>query len=680
MRPLRWCLLAAALLTTACFLTPVPLDAKACDDAHACLDGYFCQSGGCRVCLDGDHDGALPLACKGGTDCDDTDPKVGPGNPELCTNGKDDDCNGKTDAEDPACRCTEDAPRPCGTCAGARQVCHAGQYGECQLPAELCDGQDNDCSGKADDGPGMDCVRGATEACQTSCATSGHRRCDNGCRWTACTAVELCDGLDNDCDNVKDNGFECVAGTLASCLTSCQSHGEATCSATCGLGRCTPPAESCNGADDDCDGEADNGFACVRGATGSNSASCDTACGSKGLRACNDQCTALDGACVAPAELCNGLDDDCDGQADNGLSTLPTGLLASGSAAGVTLAAASDGTVAIATSTAVGANAGSVYLAAGRGAALDAPSSLPRLTMTAFPAHPRDVEAAVGDSSIVAVWVDASELHVTVADRSASRVVRPETILDAVDTNTRPRIAFRPGAPGLYVISWLNGGRAHWRTLTEDGTPGTVTPANTLSTPISPLARSIPVAHVSGDTHVVLGLPVDAGGGMHPQVVWLDPLQGTTSTPAAIDWIGPGVLRDDGFELAAADVVTAAFAVVDSSTSPEVRQVLTAVVPQGHATHATPASPAGAPVIGLVRLAAQPGGAFVTWTELQTSAPTLSGAALFGGGPARVRRVDEVSTTYTPSAPAGAVPVFDGASYRMAWVDGERAVVRRFCP
>ncbi|HEY3354847.1 MAG TPA: putative metal-binding motif-containing protein, partial [Polyangia bacterium] len=101
--------------------------------------------------------------------------------------------------------------------------------------------------------------------------------------------------------------------------TTCGSTGTGTCTASCTLpvpAACTPPAEVCNGVDDDCDGVADNGFACVRGAAG---IPCTTTCGSTGTGTCTASCTVpAPAACTPPAEVCNGVDDDCDGVIDNG--------------------------------------------------------------------------------------------------------------------------------------------------------------------------------------------------------------------------------------------------------------------------------------------------------------------------------------------------------------------------
>jgi len=75
-------------------------------------DAYHTDTDDCSVdftvgdpldpCWDGDGDGYADVAC-GGDDCDDTDPAVNPGAPEICEGGVDDDCDGLVDAEDPAC-------------------------------------------------------------------------------------------------------------------------------------------------------------------------------------------------------------------------------------------------------------------------------------------------------------------------------------------------------------------------------------------------------------------------------------------------------------------------------------------------------------------------------------------------------------------------------------------------
>ncbi|MDI7268846.1 MAG: hypothetical protein QME96_12715, partial [Myxococcota bacterium] len=125
-------------------------------------------------------------------------------------------------------------------------------------------------------------------------------------------------GLDDDCVAGCDNGWPCCRGTSVPCTTTCASTGMGTCTAGCAIpapAACTPPAEICNGLDDDCVLGCDNGWPCCRGAT----VPCTTVCGSIGSGTCTATCAVpTAAACTPPAEVCNGLDDDCVGGADNG--------------------------------------------------------------------------------------------------------------------------------------------------------------------------------------------------------------------------------------------------------------------------------------------------------------------------------------------------------------------------
>jgi hypothetical protein len=66
----------------------------------------------------------------------------------------------------------------------------------------------------------------------------------------------------------------------------------------------------CNGADDDCDGETDNGFECITGVE----YDCSTTCGSSSTWVCGPTCEWPVSCEPDPVEICdNGEDDDCDG-------------------------------------------------------------------------------------------------------------------------------------------------------------------------------------------------------------------------------------------------------------------------------------------------------------------------------------------------------------------------------
>ncbi|MBI5491155.1 MAG: hypothetical protein HY905_27735 [Deltaproteobacteria bacterium] len=174
---------------------------------------------------------------------------------------------------------------------------------------EECNGRDDDGDGAPDDG--FPCVQGAAVVCATTCGGEGVGRCGADCTMPGpaeCTSVaETCNGADDDCDGVCDDGFACCAGATMTCGTSCGSRGTLLCDAACGPGVCTPPAETCNGADDDCDGECDEDFSCCAGTI----VACTTSCGSTGTAPCDEACAP--GACDPPVETCGNLaDDDCD--------------------------------------------------------------------------------------------------------------------------------------------------------------------------------------------------------------------------------------------------------------------------------------------------------------------------------------------------------------------------------
>jgi hypothetical protein len=81
-------------------------------------------------------------------------------------------------------------------------------------------------------------------------------------------------------------------------------------------GKCVPPAEICNGQDDDCNGQTDEGGVCGgTPCTPGQQTSCVTGCGSVGSTTCGP--SHQWGNCVPPVETCgNNKDDNCNGLVD----------------------------------------------------------------------------------------------------------------------------------------------------------------------------------------------------------------------------------------------------------------------------------------------------------------------------------------------------------------------------
>ncbi|MCB9733537.1 MAG: D-alanyl-D-alanine carboxypeptidase family protein [Deltaproteobacteria bacterium] len=250
---------------------------------------------------DADHDGFLTGP---GPDCDDAVAAVHPGAAEAC-NGRDDDCDGATD---------EGVTNACGGCgAVGQEVCNgidddcdgetdegvANACGGCGAePEEVCNGVDDDCDGLTDEGvsdPCGGCGEIPPEVCNgldDDCDGLTDEGVANACGGCGAPPKEVCNGLDDDCDGETDENVTNLCGT------------------------CGEIAEVCNGLDDDCDGAYDEDFdigsSCVAGYEG-----CETpgfwACDTDGGRVC----AAADPWAANP-EICNGVDDDCDGRTDEG--------------------------------------------------------------------------------------------------------------------------------------------------------------------------------------------------------------------------------------------------------------------------------------------------------------------------------------------------------------------------
>lgn len=183
----------------------------------------------------------------------------------------------------------------------------------CRAPtAETCDDTDNDCDlfvDEGDPGGGATCDSGLLGTC-----AAGVTACVDGaleCVALAAPTAELCDGVDTNCDGVVDGGL------VRTCSFGCATGVEFCVVGTwTGCNAPRPEFDLCNGVDDDCDPATVDGAddplvgELCDGADGDLCTEGERVCTGGGLL-CSDYTATL-------AESCNGADDDCDGVTDDG--------------------------------------------------------------------------------------------------------------------------------------------------------------------------------------------------------------------------------------------------------------------------------------------------------------------------------------------------------------------------
>jgi hypothetical protein len=169
--------------------------------------------------------------------------------------------------------------------------------GGCIPSTEICDGVDNDCDQQTDEG-----ITAVPTTCGVgACASTGQSTCQGGQMVNSCTpgspSAETCNSIDDNCDGTIDNGIAAVPTTCG--VGACASTGQSVCQGGQTVDTCSPGAPQTEGpfgnatcsdsSDNDCDGSTD---------------SADSGC--------IQQCTPS-------TEVCDGVDNDCDGQIDEGV-------------------------------------------------------------------------------------------------------------------------------------------------------------------------------------------------------------------------------------------------------------------------------------------------------------------------------------------------------------------------
>ena len=308
-------------------------------------------------------------------DCDDTSADIFPGATELC-NGIDDDCDVEVDEDglsvwyedtdddgfgDPSTAFTDCEPGLGAVADGTD--CDDADPDIFPGATEVCNERDDDCDEAVDedvtsvfyvdlDGDGWGDPSSTTDACtepEGYAVSPGD--CDDSDPAVRPDGVEICNGLDDNCDGAVDDADPTLdlstAGTwyadrdsdgfgdAASPTTACVlPSGHVTDTTDCDdtNGAVNPGAtEVCNSLDDDCDGSLDDADPSVDLATATSwyvdydgdgygdAASSTVSCASPtdhvaDATDCNDVNPAIN---PGSTEICNTLDDDCDGAIDD---------------------------------------------------------------------------------------------------------------------------------------------------------------------------------------------------------------------------------------------------------------------------------------------------------------------------------------------------------------------------
>ncbi len=236
--------------------TPFDLGPPGCTSSAGCADAVHCTTDTCEVATGVCRHIPTPALCGTGQSCDPINDCVA----------------GAACAGDPDCADTN--------------ACTTNE--RCDPAARVCVYQPLDGDGDGD--PPRVC--GGTD-------------CDDSNASVYLGAAEACNGRDDDCDGTVDEGATAACGTREACVSG-------TCECVSGTTRCAGQCADLTSDPLNC------------GACGVYSgASCTSgvgACARTGTQVCTASALTCSVVAGSPStELCNGLDDDCDGTVDDGL-------------------------------------------------------------------------------------------------------------------------------------------------------------------------------------------------------------------------------------------------------------------------------------------------------------------------------------------------------------------------
>ncbi len=336
-----------------------PAGQEICDNIDNNSDGQVDE--GCDKDHDGFCDSAMivigaPLVCPaGGGDCNDQNAAINPGAQEDCSTPDDDDCDGNYNNQD-ALGCNiffSDADNdgygtksfkcfcvPVGLFKASKTAdCVDNNFAINPGAIEECNGIDDDCDGIIDNGCDADgdgyCAVGKVITAGTSACPNGGGDCDDTNFNVNPGEVEICgDGIDNNCNGSQNDAGALLCQTFysdvdqdgyGSSSSKCQCAGSGTFT-TQVSGDCNDTDATINpAAQEICDGIDNN---CTAGIDENCDKDLDGYCdASKQLvghpAVCphgGGDCNDYNGAIYPgkPQEVCDNIDDDCNGVIDNG--------------------------------------------------------------------------------------------------------------------------------------------------------------------------------------------------------------------------------------------------------------------------------------------------------------------------------------------------------------------------
>ncbi|GDX78770.1 hypothetical protein LBMAG42_05810 [Deltaproteobacteria bacterium] len=366
-----------------------PGNTEVCDTIDNNCDGVVDEGVETTYYADVDSDGygdpsLILMACSlpagysaDNTDCDDARYETNPGAIEYC-NGYDDNCDGVIDedtADDAMTWYADNDTDGYGDPSTGVVSCSAppgyvSDNTDCDdtrarsNPAgiELCNGYDDNCDGTVDEATAVDASTWyydadsdaygnpsvSTVACSAPAGyVADNTDCNDGTSLANPGQLEVCDGIDNDCDGTSDEPDAIDASTWYADADS-DNYGDASVSQPA----CTQPAgyvadatdcddaryetnpgatEYCNGYDDDCDGVVDEADAVdsqtwyadadsdLYGNPSVSTVQCDQPAGYVTDNTdCDDTVSTTN---PGGTEVCNGVDDDCNGTVDDDYAT-----------------------------------------------------------------------------------------------------------------------------------------------------------------------------------------------------------------------------------------------------------------------------------------------------------------------------------------------------------------------